>query len=407
MTSDKPIPKRFIGLDLHKYYLVATGLNADGNKVYGPKRVNLTELHEWIRKTITLEDALVGETTANAFLVYDALLPHAHSVTVVHPPHVALVVHSMVKTDKIAAYQLALLLSKGLLESIWIPPQEVRDLRTLVGQRHKMIRLKTQAKNRLQGVLHRYSLPLPEGPLFHQDQRGWWDNLPVGKLERVRIQSDLATLDFAQKQIEQIEAHMGAWAAQDERVPALFELCGLGLVTAVTLLAAIGDISRFPEAKCLVGYAGMGARVHDSGSTRHTGGITKTGRREMRAVLVEAAQIAVLHDPRWKAELARLEPQIGRSKAIVAIARKMLVIVWHILAHHEAEKHLNLERLARKFYEFAYTVGKQNWGECRNAAEFIRQKLDQAGVGQEMTSFIYSKKLVELPPSKLPAQAAK
>jgi len=404
MSSNKPT--RFIGLDLHKYYLVATGVDADLNKVYGPRRVNLVDLQDWIRKTITLQDALVVETTANAFQVYDALLPHAHSVTVVHPPHVALIVRSQVKTDKIAAYHLARLLAKGLLVSIWIPPQEVRDLRTLVAQRKKMISLMTQAKNRLQGVLHRYSLPLPEGPLFHPDQRTWWSRLPVGKLEHVRIQSDLATLVFAQNQIEEIEAHMAAWAAQDERVSMLFELSGLGLVTAVTLLAAIGDITRFPSAKHLVSYAGMGVRVHDSGLTTHTGGITKAGRREMRNVLVEAAQVAVLHDPRWKAELARLEPRLGRNKAIVAIARKMLVIVWHLLSRHVAEKHLDLERLARKFYEFAYTVGKANW-DCPSATAFIRKKLDEAGVGREMTSFVYSHRRIALPPRTLPPAPTK
>lgn len=407
MFSDNPKPSRFIGLDLHKYYMVATGVDAELNKVYGPRRVDLIDLEDWIQKVITKQDALVVEATANAFMLYDTLIPHAHSVTIVHPPHLALIVHSQGKTDKIAAYHLARLLAKELLESIWVPPQDVRDLRTLVGQRNKMIRLKTQVKNRLQGVLHRYSIPLPEGPLFDTAQREWWKALPISKLEKVRIHSDLAALDFALEQIQQLEAHFAEWAAQDERIPRLFEISGLGLISAVTLLSAIGDIRRFPTPDHLVGYAGLGARVHVSGMTNHTGGITKTGRREMRAVLVEAAQVAVLHDPRWKAELERLEPHTGRNKAIVAIARKMLVAVWFLLHEQVAEKHLNLERMARKYYEFAYTVGKANWGECKTAVEFIRQKLDQAGIGQEMKSFIYSRKKVELPPSKLSAETNK
>lgn len=402
MSLDNPKPKRFIGLDLHKYYLVAIGVDSEAEPVYGPRRVELVDLKDWITQTITPEDALAVEATANAFQVYDALLPYAHSVTVVHPPHLAIIVHAQVKTDKKAAYQLARLHAKGLLESIWVPPQEVRDLRTLVAQRRKMTNLKTQIKNRLQGVLHRYSFPLPEGPLFHPDQKAWWLGLPFTPLEKVRIQSDWEALEFAQKQIDLLEAHMGAWAAKDERVAVLFELCGIGLVAAVTLLAAIGDISRFPDADHLVGYAGLGARVHDSGMTTYTGGITKAGRRDMRAVLVEAAQVGVLHDPRWKAELKRLEPRLGRNKAIVAVARKMLVIVWHILNKHEADKKLDLERLARKFYEFAYTVGKDNWGECISAAAFIRRQLDQAGVGREFTSFTYARKHVQLPPSTLP-----
>jgi transposase len=369
--------------------------------------VELIDLKEWVRKIITGEDALAVEATANAFQVYDTLLPHAHSVTVVHPPHLAVIVKAPVKTDRKAAYELARLLAKDMLEGIWVPPQEIRDLRTLVAQRRKMASLKRLAKNRLQGVLHRYSIPLPDGPLFSPEQKSWWMSLPVTALELVKVRSDWDSLDFAQAQINYLEEEIGTWAAKDERVPILFELCGLGLITAVTLLAGVGDIHRFPDADHLVGYSGLGVRIHDSGMTSHTGGITKAGRREMRAALVEAAQVAVLHDPRWKSELARLEPRIGRNKAIVAIARKMLVIVWHILSKREAEKHLNLERLARKYYEFAYTVDKKNWGDCKTALAFIRQKLDQAGVGQEMSSFFYGGRRIDLPPSTSPPAATK
>ena len=405
MLVRKPPPKRFIGLDLHKYYLVATAVDQDLNKVYGPKRVDLTELQDWMEKTLSSEDAVVLEMTGNTWQVYDELLPHVHSVMVVHPPHVALIVRAQVMTDKIAAFQLARLHAKGLLTGIWVPPQEVRDLRTLVAQREKMTAIKTQAKNRLQATLHRYHILPPEGKLFDADQHPWWLSLPVSKLELVRIQSDLDTLCFAQQQIAKVESCMSAWAVNDERIALLFQLTGVGLVTAVTVLAAVGDITRFPDAEHLVGYSGLGARVHDSGLTSRSGGITKAGRRDLRAVLVEAAQICVLHDPRWKAELARLEPRLGRNKAIVAIARKMLVIIWHILSKHEAEKHLDLERLARKFYEFAYSVGKANWGGCQSAAAFIRRKMDEAGVGQNMISFTYSHKCVVLPPSSLPRSA--
>lgn len=213
MSSDKPKPKRFIGLDLHKYYLVAIGVDEEAEQVYGPRRVELVDLDDWIQKTITCEDAVAVEATANAFQVYDALLPRAHSVTVVHPPHLAIIVRTQVKTDKKAAYQLARLHAKGLLEGIWVPPQEVRDLCTLVAQRRKMTNLKTQVKNRLQGVLHRYSFPLPESPLFHPDQKSWWLGLAFTPLELVRIQSDWEALEFAQKQIDLLENHMGTWAA--------------------------------------------------------------------------------------------------------------------------------------------------------------------------------------------------
>ena len=372
MLPQKSIPKRFIGLDLHKYYLIATAVDHDLNRVYGPKRVELTEIQDWIKKTLTPEDAVVLEMTGNTWRLYDELQPFVHSVTVVHPPHVSLIVRAQVMTDKIASFQLARLHAKGLLTGIWVPPQDVRDLRTLVAQREKMIAIKTQAKNRLQATLHRYHILPPEGKLYDSNQFPWWLSLPVSQLELVRIQSDLDTLIFSQQQIAKVESCMSVWATHDERISLLFQLTGVGLVTAVTVLAAIGDITRFPDANHLVGYSGLGAKVHVSGLTSRSGGITKAGRKDLRAALVEAAQVGVMHDQHWKTELVRLEPHIGRNKAIVAIARKMLVIIWHILSKHQAEKGLDLARLARKYYEFAYTVGKVNWDDCSTVAAFIR-----------------------------------
>lgn len=395
--------QRFVGLDLHKYYLVAVAVDADLNKVYGPRRVELVDLEEWAAKALTPQDAVVLEMTANTWTVHDELRKHVHSVTVVHPPHVALIVRAQVMTDKLAAMQLARLHAKGLLAGIWVPPQDVRDLRALVIQRDKMVRLKTQAKCRLHATLHRYHLLPPRADrVFAEETLAWWQALPVTALERVRVSSDLATLAFAQEQIADLEQRMADWAAHEPRVARLFQVTGLGLVCAVTLLAAIGDIRRFPSADQLVGYSGLGARVHDSGLTTRTGGITKAGRKELRGALVEAANTAVIHDPYWKAELRRLAPRTGRSKAIVAIARKMLVVVWHLLTKETVDRRLDVERLARKYLEFAYTMSKAARG--MTAKQYVRAKLDLVGVGRELESFRQGRRQIALPPSAQPTQ---
>ena len=145
MYPEKPVPTRYIGLDIHKHYLLAIPVDADLQPLFGPQRVELANLERWIHKTLTLQDAVVLEMTTNTWQVYDELLPHVLSVTVVHPPHVALITRSQVMTDKIAAAHLARLHAKGLLVGIWVPPQEVRDLRALIAQRNKMTRLSTQA----------------------------------------------------------------------------------------------------------------------------------------------------------------------------------------------------------------------------------------------------------------------
>jgi transposase len=392
--------KRYIGLDVHKHYLIAIGVDEELNVVLPVRRVELSHLESWMKKTLTRQDEVVLEMTTNTWQLYDELCEHAGSVLVVHPPHVALITRSLVMNDKIAASILARLLAKGLLVGIWVPPQEVRELRGLVSQRKKMTGLATQAKNRLHAVLQRHHLLPPEGNPFQEAQKKWWLELPLGPLEKVNLQSDLETLQFAEKQLLRLTSMMEEIANQNEQVTRLLQLPGFGVVTAVTVWAAIGNVQRFADAQHLVGYAGLGTKVHDSGMTTRTGRITKAGRRDLRVVLIEAAQVAANHHPHWKAELARLQPRLGRNKAIVAIARKLLVTVWYILAQHKTDRFAQPEAIAQKLLKFAYQLGKENRPAGQSAAQFVRQHLDALHLGSELTNIAWgSKNPILLPPS--------
>jgi len=273
--------KRYIGLDVHKHYLIAIGVDNDLNVVLPARRVEFSYLEAWMQKTLTRQDAVVLEMTTNTWQLYDELCEHAGSVLVVHPPHVALITRSLVMNDKIAASILARLLAKGLLVGIWVPPQEVRELRGLVAQRKKLTELATQAKNRLHAVLQRHHLVPPEGNPFHASQQDWWLTLPLGSLEKVNLQSDLETLQFAETQRMRLTSMMEEIANQNDEVTRLLQLPGFGVVTAVTVWAAIGDVQRFADPQHLVGYAGLGTKVHDSGMTSRSGRITKAGRRDL------------------------------------------------------------------------------------------------------------------------------
>ncbi len=405
-TEKRQVPSRFIGLDCHKHYLVAIGVDAELNQVFGPQRVPLARLDRWARQHLSKEDAVVLEMTTNSFQLYDDLRPLVHSVTVVHPPHVTLITRAQVMTDKIAARILARLHAAGLLPPVWVPPHQVRQLRALLAQRRKFVRLATQAKNRLHAVLHRHHLPPPEGNPFAPKRRAWWAALPLSDQELLCVHSNLDTLDFAQGQIEQLEALLTSLAAQDERVPLLVQLPGVGIIVAMTILAAIGEIGRFPNAKSLVGYAGLGAKVHDSGQKSRYGRISKAGRRDLRAVMVEAAQVAANTHPHWQEELRRLEPRLGRNKAIVAIARKLLVAVWHLLSKGCADRYSRPERLARKLLQHTYRLGKAHRPAGQSTGEYVRNLLDRLGVGEDLSEIPWgSKRAIALPPSGLKQDA--
>jgi len=393
--------KRYIGLDVHKHYLIAVGVDENLEVVLPARRVELSHLEGWMKKALTRQDEVVLEMTTNTWQLYDELVEYAGSVMVVHPPHVALITRAQVMNDKIAASILARLLAKGLLVGIWVPPQGIRELRGLVAQRRKMTRLATQAKNRLHAVIQRHHLKPPLGNPFAKTNNGWWLALPLGKLEKMNLQSDLETLQFAEQQEARIEKEMTGIAAEDEEIGCLLHISGFGVITAVTVYAAIGDIGRFVESKKLVGYAGLGARVHDSGLTTRTGKITKAGRRDLRVALVEAAHVVANSHPHWKAELARLQPRLGYNKAIVAIARKLLVTVWHVLARKVADRFAEPEKVSKKMLHFAYEVGKANRAG-KSAAQFTRERMDTLGMGQDLTSIPWgAKKPIPLPPSTL------
>jgi transposase len=397
---EQPLIQRWIGLDIHKAYFVAVGVNAEKCTVFGPHKIPNVQLENWIAKHLLPTDAVVMEMSTNTYLFYDTLLPHVGSVIAVHPPNVRLVTGVKVKTDKKAALTLAQLHAAGMLIGVWIPPVEVRELRAVIAQRSKMVRLQTQAKNRLTSLLHRTHRERPAQP-FKPEQKAWWEALPLTAIEKYIVASDLETLAFAGKQIDAIGEVLRQEAAKDERVPLLTQLPGVAMLTALTILAAIGPIERFEDAKHLVGYAGLGASVHDSGQMHATGHITKAGRRDLRGAMVDAANAAVRHHPFWKKEFERLEYRLGRSKAIVAIARRLLVAVWHILTNGVADRHADVISVAASMYKLAYEIKISNLPKGVSSRVFTRQQLDRLGIGQNLDVLPRSGKNVKLPPSQL------
>jgi len=398
---------RYFGLDIHKHYMVAMAVDRERTVVYGPRRVEWPDFERWIEREMQPTDAAVIEMTTNTWEVYDTLSPHIDHVLVVHPQHVKAIVDAQVKTDKKAAQTLAELFSVGLLHGIWIPDDYTRDLRILTSQRRKMGRLGAIAKNRLHAVIHRHHIHPPEGgcknsyELFHPNLRAWWEGLKVSPLEKVRILSDLATLEFAQKQKTLLEEELGKAVIHDERVPLLIQVPGVALLTAAAILAAIGDITRFTEPKYLVGYAGLGARVHDSGERYTTGHITKSGRRDLRSAMVTAANVAVMHHAYWKKVFEHLEYRLGRSRAIVTIARKLLITVWHVLHAQVADKHNDPRDVACSLFKLAYAVKVRNLPNKQSAIQFTRNQLDRLGIGADLETIPWGSKTFKLPPSKL------
>ena len=294
-----------------------------------------------------------------------------------------LITSARVKTDARDTLHLARLLAAGLIPAVWIPPQDVRELRALVAHHTRLIRQRTQAKNRLRSTLHRYNIVPPDGGLFAAAQRSWWEALALSAVEKLRIRQDLSVLASLEPLIAEVEEELTRLSGTEpwlSQVVFVLQVPGIGVINALVRLSAIGDITRFPTAKQLVGYAGLGASVHASGQTYQTGHITRQGRKEMRAALVESAWMAVEHHPYWKAQFERLSARIGKKKAIVAIARKLLVVVWHVLSKQEADRNADQAMVTRTMMEWARNKSTAT-RQGLTRAEFVRRELDRLGIG--------------------------
>lgn len=389
--ADSSTETRYLGVDLHKHYLVIGGVNARQELVLPPRRVELDAWPTWAKAHLRPTDVLVVEATGNTWTFYDEVVELVGRVEVANAGKIALIANTRVKTDKHDVMMLARLSAAGLIPEVWVPPPPVRELRMLMSHRRRLVKVSTLVKNRMQSLLHRHHLAPPEGETFSQANREWWGQLEVSRTERLHLKHDLATLQQVESQLAEVEVELNRLSTTEPWVgpmPYLMQLPGLGLITALTVLAAIGDVTRFETAKKLVGYAGLGASVHDSGQIHRTGRITKTGRRDLRHILVEAAWAAVEHHPYWKTEFARLTRRMDENKAIVAVARRLLVAIWHVLTERAADKHAEPQMVATKLMRWSWELTDEQRGGL-TTRQFIRFQLMKLKLGEDLTHFKY------------------
>jgi transposase len=383
--------ERYIAVDLHKDYVVVGGVTIRQEVVLPPRRIELKDWLRWAKKHLKKTDALVVESTSNAWDFYDQVEPLVGKAVVANPRLVKLIAGAQVKTDKVDTLALAKLLAANLIPEVWVPPVFVREARGLLTHRRRLVKTRTAVTSRLQSLLQRHNLPGPEGEPFSDANRPWWENLKVSLTEKLRVRQDLDTLSHLDGQIAELNDEVNRLSTTEpwtDQVTFVMQLPGFSVLLAMTILAAIGDISRFPSPKKLVGYAGLGASVHNSGKTRRSGGITKTGRRELRWALVEAAWSAVRYSPHWKAEFERLSSRMPANVAIVAIARKLLVVIWHVLTEQVADKHADEKRVATKFMRWSWALTQEQRGGLSTRL-FVRRHLMRLQLGEDLTHFTY------------------
>jgi transposase len=382
--------RRYIGLDVHKHYITVGGMNKGQEVVLRPRNVEMERFPKWAEQNLRKTDEVVLEATTNTWDIYDMIEPMAGRVVVAHPAEVKQIANSRVKTDNQDVLRLIRLLIADIVPEVWVPPVEVRQLRAMISYRWRLVKMSTAIQNRMHSLLHRHNIPAPEGKVDTGANREWWEKLELSELEDLRMKQEIKMLRMVRENIVEVEKELGKLSTGERwgtQAVYLMQNPGVGVVVAMTILSAIGDIQRFESPKKLVGYAGLGAGVHDSGQTHRDKGITKFGRKELRWALVEASWQAIRSNVRLRAEYDELCKRKHPNQAIVAIARKLLVTIWYLLNKREANKHSSEEELAYKMLTWAWHMDKAALNGMTNQ-QFAKYGLLQLGKGEHLTRIV-------------------
>jgi transposase len=278
----------------------------------------------------------VMEAGGNWYYVYNLLEPLVDELILAHPLRVRAIAAARIKTDAIDARTLAHLLRADLIPAAYVPPPEVRELRELLRYRLDLVKQRTALKNRVHALLAKEGIMSPFTDLFGRQGRQWLAALPIQCAQRQRLDGFLRVLDSLTREIHQAELVVRQKAAADRLAQLLITIPGIGPLSALTVLAEIGDIRRFPDALHLVSYAGLAPRVRSSGGKTRMGHISKQGPSALRWVLIEATHIAVRKPGRLQDTHRRLRRRKSAAVAITACARQLLVAIYHMLQRGEA-----------------------------------------------------------------------
>jgi transposase len=323
---------RVIGMDIHRTFAEVVFWEAGRLRPGG--RVDMTRSGlEGFGRTLRREDEVVVEATGNAMAVVRVLSPYVARVVGANPLQVKAIAHAQVKTDKIDAGVLASLRAAGFLPEVWVPDAGTERRRRLVARRNQVVRHRTRVKNEVHAILQAHLVPpCPHADLFGRLGRTWLGQQVLPDDERTAIERHLRELDRLGEDLEVLDRDIAQAAIDDPAVKRLLTITGVNLIVAAGLVAAIGDVRRFPSSEKLVSYVGLNPRVRQSGlGLAQHGRISKHGCSHARALLVEAAWAASKAPGPLRAFFLRIRAKRGHQVAAVAVARKLAVLCWCLL----------------------------------------------------------------------------
>jgi transposase len=331
---------RYVGFDIHKREATVCILDPQGkqqlSRRFDLSRVALRALAETVLRPA---DRVALEATTNSWAVVELLRPHVAEVVVSNPLATKAIASAKIKTDKVDAEVLAQLLRCDYLPRVWEPDEATRQLRELTGRRASLVQQRTGLRNRIHSVLAMRLIGEP-GELFGPAGLQWLASLlasddGIDAEGKLLIESDLALLAHLQQEIDRFEQVLAARGWNDPRVKLLMTLPGVDVTTAESVLAALGDIGRFRAPQKAAAYLGLVPSTRQSAKKCYHGPITKRGNNQARWMLIQAAHSIARNPGPLGHFFRRLKKRKNHNVAVVATARKLVMITWHMLTRNE------------------------------------------------------------------------
>jgi transposase len=327
----------YLGIDLHLKRSYFVLMNAAG-EVVDKRGMKNSEIKEYIRKKVPQETYAVMEATRNWPYFYDLIGEHVERVELAHAKEVRSIATAAVKTDQIDASVLAHLARLNFLPTAYAAPKEIRDLRQHMRYREWLVEQRRRVKNRVHAVLAGYNLASPVTDMFGKAGRVWLTEVAEKELRptaQLVINEMLLLIDQLDEQIKALAKDIPLTKELEAKAELLMSMPGIGKLNAATILGEVGDVTRFDSAKALCNWAGITPRVHQSDTVVRHGRISKQGSRYLRSAMVRASITACRISPRWSGVYERLARRCGWRAAKVAVARRLLTVVYYMMKRNQ------------------------------------------------------------------------
>ena len=326
-----------VGIDLHRRTVVMAAVH-DSGEVVSPVTIDCQQTDGILEFLAPLKPfRAVVESSATYRWLYD-LISSEGTVLLAHPAKLRLLVQRRAKTDRLDCQLLANLLRIDQVPLSYIPPDDYQQLREITRYRARLARGRAQAKVGLRALLGRHNKEAPYRIPFGPRGIKWFRQQSFSPVDDLVRDELISRLDHFQNQIDAIDQRLEELRATFPQSEALLDLHGVGLYTALVIVAEIGEVHRFRSAKQVGAYAGLTSQVNQSGGHCYYGSITRQGPPWLRWILTEAAIHVVRRDADLKKFYQRVRKRSGAKKARVAVARKLAEISWRRLFHWHREQ---------------------------------------------------------------------